>query len=500
MTLTRNEPLSNPRQAQSWPLIGQLEYWIACAAMLALVATVAVVFDALNRLALEVDNTDRLLTRQTAQAAITSVTSRLRDSHQDYAKWDDAVLNLYGVPERAFVEENMGGSTGTGILFDTAFLIDESGSDLAAFHDGAALTTSSRAYFGSALQRLIRQVEFDDASTHSGFAQTPDGIAAFAVGPVWPFTAEVKVPQGQRRLLVIARHLTAERLGKLRQEFVIPGLAVDLSAIPSPSGLPIVNPQGKPIAAMVWTVRSPGRAALAQINAKVWLTLGLLAASIGAIITVTWSNVRRTSLHKDAAEHAARHDFLTGLANRTALLEILEQERPASEGDDGNVAILYFDLDGFKNVNDTHGHDAGDRLLQQCAKKLVQLVAGRGLVARVGGDEFVVLVAGAESRTLADNISRAILEFFRAPIAVNGGTVQISTSIGAAHRLGREFSAMDLLKRADTAMYEAKRRGGNSVVCYDRGMEAATKLELAHVGHLQAERTPHLASWRIGRS
>ena len=293
-------------------------------------------------------------------------------------------------------------------------------------------------------------------------------------------------------MFVIARHLTTERVERLRQEFVIPGLTLVGASTSAPQGFPILDPRGEPVAAVTWTIRSPGRAALAQISAKVWLALGFVSAAIGAILSVTWSNVRRTSMSKAVAEHAARHDFLTGLSNRAALVEILDATSRFVSGDDASVAILFFDLDGFKHVNDTQGHDAGDKLLQFCATKLVDLVAGRGLVARVGGDEFVILVSGPRSRDVADELAQGIIELFNGPILIDRGLAKVSASIGMAHRLGQEFSAMDLLKRADTAMYEAKKRGGNSVICYDRDVGVERKLELERAGKMRAGLGPHL--------
>ncbi|QIG51206.1 hypothetical protein G5V57_27885 [Nordella sp. HKS 07] len=123
---------------------GTIEFWMAVMAGAALAATVGVVFYALNHLANEVDRTDRALTRQTAQAAVKSFVKKLHDSHQDYARWDDAVTGLYNISNPEFVRSGYTDSTSTGIIFDTAFLIDESGKDLFALRAGAALAASSK--------------------------------------------------------------------------------------------------------------------------------------------------------------------------------------------------------------------------------------------------------------------------------------------------------------------------------------------------------------------
>jgi EAL domain-containing protein (putative c-di-GMP-specific phosphodiesterase class I) len=116
----------------------------------------------------------------------------------------------------------------------------------------------------------------------------------------------------------------------------------------------------------------------------------------------------------------------------------------------------------------------------------VDLTGGRGLVARVGGDEFVIMVSGAGSREAASGIAQGILGFFGAPITVDGGAIRITASVGAAHRRGADVSAMELLKRADTAMYEAKRRGGNSHAWYDRDVGQMRKRERDRAAQLRA--------------
>src|SRR5262245_41526337 len=159
---------------------GTLELWIALMAGIALFATITVVFYALNHLAGEVDRTDRALTHQTAEAAMRSFLKKLQDAHQDYARWDDAVTSLYGTPDPDFVRSSYTDSTSTGILFDTAFLIDENGRDLFALRNGQAITIASKDYLGPPLEHILRRSDGPRGqyAFAGGYFKTPDGIAA----------------------------------------------------------------------------------------------------------------------------------------------------------------------------------------------------------------------------------------------------------------------------------------------------------------------------------
>ncbi|MGD9701321.1 MAG: EAL domain-containing protein [Acidimicrobiia bacterium] len=178
-------------------------------------------------------------------------------------------------------------------------------------------------------------------------------------------------------------------------------------------------------------------------------------------------NVRDVTARAEASRELtwhASHDALTGLANRALLMSRLDECVHASLHRGRNVALLYLDLDKFKEVNDSLGHGAGDRLLCEVAARLERSVRSSDTVARVGGDEFVVLLDGA-SRTLAVEIAGRISTAFASPVDLGSGTVVPAASIGIAVGLGQ--SAEQLLREADAALYRAKASGGGWKV-FDR--------------------------------
>ncbi|MGQ7295953.1 diguanylate cyclase domain-containing protein [Quadrisphaera sp. KR29] len=164
-------------------------------------------------------------------------------------------------------------------------------------------------------------------------------------------------------------------------------------------------------------------------------------------------------------EHQATHDALTGLANRRLLVQrlrsLLEPARQAEPGA-APVALVLLDLDGFKAVNDSAGHEVGDDLLCQVAQRLRASVRPRDLVARLGGDEFAVVCSGSSSEDVGATIAPRLLMAVAHPVVVDGRAFSVGASIGVADARGGA-SVDELLRRADRAMYAAKRGGKNRV-------------------------------------
>jgi diguanylate cyclase (GGDEF)-like protein/PAS domain S-box-containing protein len=183
------------------------------------------------------------------------------------------------------------------------------------------------------------------------------------------------------------------------------------------------------------------------------------------------------SERKAQSEHIyqlAYHDALTGLPNRRLLQQRL-QERLARHDPGQRGALLFTDLDRFKQLNDTLGHRIGDALLQAAAGRMVRLVGTRGWVARTGGDEFAILLDGLDAdATLASEQASALAQEVRRgmaePFGIDRQYHRLTLSIGVALFDGPLTGADELLKRADLAMYEAKARGRNAVCFYDQGV------------------------------
>ena len=171
--------------------------------------------------------------------------------------------------------------------------------------------------------------------------------------------------------------------------------------------------------------------------------------------------------------YQAFHDSLTGLASRGLFLDRLGQQLADAEHDGTRVALLFVDLDRFKPVNDTLGHAAGDELLMVIADRLRSQVRAGDLAARLGGDEFAVMLTGLTSSGPAVAVAERVVSALSQPVVVGQHRFQVNASVGIAlSQPGRPDTA-DLVRRADVAMYHAKRRGGGRYELFADGMRHA---------------------------
>ena len=169
-------------------------------------------------------------------------------------------------------------------------------------------------------------------------------------------------------------------------------------------------------------------------------------------------------------EQIAMYDPLTGLPNRNMLTFQLEKALAGLTRGDGFVVVLFFDLDDFKKVNDSHGHGVGDALLCEAAKRLQGILRRTDIASRFGGDEFVVLLNHVEELDGALRVADKLLEVMKAPIKIDKQRFYVSTSIGIAASNNPKGVAEELIRHADIAMYRAKTDGGNCRRIYDSQM------------------------------
>ena len=178
-------------------------------------------------------------------------------------------------------------------------------------------------------------------------------------------------------------------------------------------------------------------------------------------------DVTERALAEEKIWHHAHHDPLTGLPNRRLFMERLEQEIERANQDRRPLAVLFMDLDGFKAVNDSLGHEAGDLLLTEAAQRVAECVRTDDTVARLGGDEFAVILTGAEQRAGVELVVRHIIDVLATPFHIAEQLVRVSVSIGITFCPQDASSPVALLGAADQAMYKAKNSGSNRMCFYD---------------------------------
>ena len=192
---------------------------------------------------------------------------------------------------------------------------------------------------------------------------------------------------------------------------------------------------------------------------------GTLLGAVTSISDVTDQKRREHSL-----EAVARHDPLTGLPNRLLLMDRLQQAMAATRRSGTLLAVCFLDLDGFKTVNDQHGHAAGDELLREVGRRLKGAMRGGDTVARIGGDEFVLLLSGARTRLEIDRALGRMVSVARLPVELpTHQLVSLSASVGVAAFPDDAVDAAQLIRHADAAMYDAKLLGKDRWSWYVRG-------------------------------
>ena len=168
---------------------------------------------------------------------------------------------------------------------------------------------------------------------------------------------------------------------------------------------------------------------------------------------------------EDTIRHQAMHDTLTGLPNRKLMNDFLETNLLSACEGNYKFALLFIDMDGFKEINDTYGHEVGDILLETVALRLAGTVRREDMAARFGGDEFIIVLRGAEeAESLAAKIALSLVP----PVSVNGVDLKVTTSIGIALYPDDGHDAKSLIKAADKALYRIKKDGGNGHAFFDK--------------------------------
>ena len=178
----------------------------------------------------------------------------------------------------------------------------------------------------------------------------------------------------------------------------------------------------------------------------------------------TYADINTRKMTEDRLRHRAEFDTLTDLPNRALFVERLQQAM-ARATRSSTMALLFLDIDHFKTVNDTLGHEAGDQLLKVFATRMRDCVRQSDTVARLAGDEFTIVMEGLRDATDAKTLASKLVETLRAPTVLAGKLYEITTSVGVALWNTGDTDDAELLRRADAALYEAKRRGRNGYFC-----------------------------------
>lgn len=218
----------------------------------------------------------------------------------------------------------------------------------------------------------------------------------------------------------------------------------------------------RPLTASSKAIRAmaDGKAELAPLPVVRKDEVGILVEGFNVLVNRLREEQKAREASEAQLKYMAHHDSLTGLYNRATLEDRLEQALNRAERDGSQIALLFCDLDGFKMINDQHGHSAGDEVLRQVAARLLDGRRRVDTVARLGGDEFIILLTGlSDARVAALGVARQCLAAVGEAFEINDTRLMIGVSIGIAIHAGSAIAPSYMMAQADLAMYQAKRKG-----------------------------------------
>ena len=204
-----------------------------------------------------------------------------------------------------------------------------------------------------------------------------------------------------------------------------------------------------------------------------WLSITALKNQMGELesYVALFSDITKRKKAEDKIYHQANYDSLTGLANRSLFLDRFEQSISLAARDNNSVALLFIDLDGFKNVNDNFGHSKGDQLLKFAAQRIESAVRTSDSVARLSGDEFAIMLCGDNDVYSHEKVATKVLKELSMPFQLEEKEAHITASVGISIYPDDGYLPEELLAKADSAMYEAKEKGKNNVQFFTKEMD-----------------------------
>ncbi|GAK68715.1 putative signaling protein [Agrobacterium rubi TR3 = NBRC 13261] len=446
---------------------------LSALAVVVVIVTV-LILSALGDVAKNTNALDEQRSLETTSGALSTFLNQLTATLNDYAAWDDAARFAYAPDGLEWLISNYGDMTVNSELFDTAVLIDMDGQILMSYRQGVPTDWSLSDYFGDGLAGLIQTVRstpIGQAPEISGFLRTKDGIAAVGVALVRNKSGLLDVAESKRRYLIFARHLTAQKVEQLAHTYVVNGLSLQPADARPDYFVSIVDPRGQVLGNLAWQSQMPGDISMREVRPRIFAASAVMLLFFLALIAIGSAALKKLKSDEASARRELLSDRLTGLYNRTGLFQGLKNRLSRSVNDNSYVNLIYLDLDGFKEINDSFGHGAGDLLIKGVAAALKVLVAEGTLLARLGGDEFAIVLQGPyaplEGRKLCDDI----LVLFSEPFMIGDRVASIGCSIGTALTKGGEIDGEELLRRADMAMYEAKESGRGRYMAYEPHMD-----------------------------
>ncbi|GAB0114134.1 putative bifunctional diguanylate cyclase/phosphodiesterase [Acidisoma sp. C75] len=419
---------------------------------------------------------------------VSKLRTRIAHDQESSTVWDEAVQRVRA-DDTSWIDDNLGTWMHTYFGLDDLFVLNPKNDPIYAFANGRISPLSAYQGIAPIVAPLIRLMRED---LRRGGPPEPGGPflslgvadlmmidghpAIVSIKPIVSESGKIVQTPGSEYLHIAIRLLDRSFAQIIARNYLVDELHFALRPADEDdtAAYPLKNNAGETIGYFVWDPYRPGSAVLAQAAPALEGFMGIALLTVLGFLAA----VRNRSLKLRASEarirYMAFHDLLTDLPNRPCFEDRVDATLAGSPS--ARLALIYVDLDSFKQVNDTLGHPVGDQLIRAFATRIRSLVDPPGMVARVGGDEFAIMLTDIAGREEVERLCQRILGSVRQPFAVEETQLFIGVSLGIACAPQDGTSRVELLRKADIALYHAKSTGRSRYVFFDIGMEDALQL------------------------
>lgn len=407
------------------------------------------------------------------ELVLDTLKSQLNAVTLNNSKWDDAYRNISQTFNPQWFDETWGAEVSDQVPYSGVTVLDKQGHTLRATFNGVTtqtliglLSPKDHAYILKNLSVLN-----EHHNTIGGFMELKGRVAIVSVAQIAPANPYKNRSIAAPTYLMIVKPLNDALLTQISQTSGLYGLHLEKQNHELENSVAVHGVDARVIGLLSWNQEMAGN----LVVILVCLVLMPILAGLSWIMLATSARTRSTWIDLCASEaralHMAHHDTLTGLPNRLAFLNALTERIT----ENGQSIILYFDLDGFKEINDSLGHEAGDSVLRETARRVTEMLGTQHLLARLGGDEFAILMGEDTLSLRADDVASALLSSLVEPFVIAGMAHRIGASIGIA-RGTVDIDAQEVVRRADVAMYVAKSSGKGRANWYSTAMDEGRTL------------------------
>ena len=388
-------------------------------------------------------------TARLAQLAVNAQLSMLQSSTEENAYWDEGADAFYrGENRNEFFARNFLAATEDNNRYELVFAAAPDGKAEAVGENGRLVTINPDKRFGAGYRKLLGKLSngVDSATVLIMDGNEPALLSASNIRYT-DSNKNASIIQGRPYRLLFKKQVDAKLVATMGQEMGIPGLRLGDTDKDRPF-ITLRDIVGAALAQLSWNPANSG-----MLAAERSLPIMVVGSLLFFIALATIGRFGYNVLRKLAAQ--ALTDSLSKMPNRRALRQAIL----AAQSSGAPYAMALIDLDGFKNVNDSYGHAVGDRLIRVVSDILQSEAAGDAMVARLGGDEFAILFEGKAAKDKISALAERFLDRLNYPVMIEDRSISVGASIGLVATDGHPLDDGEILRRADVAMYSAKRQG-----------------------------------------